>query len=208
MIYDQTENESLSTNIESVQYNASLAITKAIRGTCQEKPYQELVLGSLRSRRWLRHMCYFYKLIKTQNSLYLFNLIPPRLSSLHHPNTYTVMRFMRCRNDYFKKKWYLVVTEWNELSTELKFAIQLLANNLGNHFYLSFNQPVGAKLLFRLRLGFSYLWKHKFRYNFYHNLNPLCSWSLLSETTSHYKLHKTSPLPQLLFCSFSFSEWF
>ena len=80
VIYDQPENESFSSKIESVQYNASLAITGAIRGTTQEKPYQELGLESLRSRRWLRSMCYFYKLIKTQKPLYLFNLMPPKLN--------------------------------------------------------------------------------------------------------------------------------
>ena len=63
VIYDQPENESFSSKIESVQCNASLAITGAIRGTSQERLYQELGLESLRSRRWLRRMCYFYKLI-------------------------------------------------------------------------------------------------------------------------------------------------
>ena len=67
-IYDQPENESLI-------------------GTSQEKLYQELGLESLRSRRWLRRMCYFYKLIKTQKPLYLFNVIPPKFNSLRHPNT-------------------------------------------------------------------------------------------------------------------------
>ena len=100
VIYDQSENESFSSKIESVQCNASLAMTGAIRGTSREKLYQELGLESLRSRRWLRRMCYFYKLIKTQKPLYLFNLISPKLNSLHHPNTYSVMR---CRNDCFKK---------------------------------------------------------------------------------------------------------
>ena len=37
VIYDQPENESFSSKIESVQYNASLAITGAIRGTSQKK---------------------------------------------------------------------------------------------------------------------------------------------------------------------------
>ena len=37
MIYDQPENKSFSSEIESVQYNASLTITGAIRGTFQEK---------------------------------------------------------------------------------------------------------------------------------------------------------------------------
>ena len=54
VIYDQPENESFSSKIESVQYNASLALTRAITGTSQEKLYQELGLESLRSRRSLR----------------------------------------------------------------------------------------------------------------------------------------------------------
>ena len=66
VIYDQPENESFSSKIESVQYNASLAITGAIKGTSQEKLYQELDLESLRSTRWLRCMCCFYKLIEYQ----------------------------------------------------------------------------------------------------------------------------------------------
>ena len=54
VIYDQSNNSSLSDKIESVQYNAALEITSAIRGTSKEKLYQELGLDSLRNRRWLR----------------------------------------------------------------------------------------------------------------------------------------------------------
>ena len=38
--------------IESVQYNAALAITGAIRGSSGENFYQELGFESLRDRRW------------------------------------------------------------------------------------------------------------------------------------------------------------
>ena len=51
VIFDQPENESFSSKIKSAQYNASLVITRAIRGTSQEKQYQELGLEALRSRR-------------------------------------------------------------------------------------------------------------------------------------------------------------
>ena len=51
MIYDQAENESVSSKIERVQYNASLAITGAIRGISQEKLYQELGLKLIRTRK-------------------------------------------------------------------------------------------------------------------------------------------------------------
>ena len=52
VIYYQPNNSHLSDEIESVQYNAALAITDAIRGTSKQKLYQELGLESLKHRRW------------------------------------------------------------------------------------------------------------------------------------------------------------
>ena len=77
VIYDQPNNSRLSDKIESVQYNAPLAITGAIRGTSKEKLYQELGLESLKDRRWLRRMSYLYKIISTKLPPYLYELIPP-----------------------------------------------------------------------------------------------------------------------------------
>ena len=75
VIYGQRNNSSLSDKIESVQYNAVLAITGAIRGTSKDKLYQELGLESLRNRRWLRRMSYLYKIISTKLSPGLYDLI-------------------------------------------------------------------------------------------------------------------------------------
>ena len=47
VIYAQLNNSSLSVKIESVQYNAALAITGAIRGASKEKLFQELGFESL-----------------------------------------------------------------------------------------------------------------------------------------------------------------
>ena len=140
-------------------------------------------------------MCYFYKLIKTQKPLYLFSLIHPKLNSLRHPNTYSVMR---CRNDYFKNSFIpYVVREWNELSTEIhnSTSYQQFRKSLLSFIkpicssLFSIQHPVGVKLLVRLRLGFSHLREHKFRHNFHDTLNPLFPCSLEPETTSHYLLH-------------------
>ena len=60
MIYDQPNLSSLANKIESVQHDAALAITDAIRGTSKEKLYQELGFESLKDRRWLRWLCYLY----------------------------------------------------------------------------------------------------------------------------------------------------
>ena len=72
VIYDQPNNSRLSDKIESVQYNAALAITGAIRGTSKEKLYQELRLESLKDRRWLRRISYLYKIASTKLPTYLY----------------------------------------------------------------------------------------------------------------------------------------
>ena len=50
VIYDRTFNEPFQNKLESVQYNAALAITGAVRSSSREKLYQELGLESLKSR--------------------------------------------------------------------------------------------------------------------------------------------------------------
>ena len=77
VIYDQSNLSSLTNKIESVQYNAALAITGAIWGTSKEKLYQELGFESLKDRRWLRRLCYLYKIVNTKQPAYLYDLIPP-----------------------------------------------------------------------------------------------------------------------------------
>ena len=69
-------NSSFHDRLESVQYNACLAITGAIRGTTKEKLHQELGLESLRLQRQYRKRCLFYKMFKNQHPEYLFHLIP------------------------------------------------------------------------------------------------------------------------------------
>ena len=62
IIYDQPNNESFSQKLESYQYNAALAIIGAIGGTSQTKIYKELVLESLKFRRYFRRLCSFFKI--------------------------------------------------------------------------------------------------------------------------------------------------
>ena len=47
VVYDQSSNDAFSDKLETVQYNATLAITGAIKGTSREKLYQELGLEYL-----------------------------------------------------------------------------------------------------------------------------------------------------------------
>ena len=72
IVYDRAFNESFHKNLESIQYNAAIEITGAIRGTSSEKLFQELGLESLKSRRWLRKLCLFYKIFHEKSPSYLF----------------------------------------------------------------------------------------------------------------------------------------
>ena len=55
-LYDKAFNASFHQKIESIQYNACLAITGAIRSSSREKIYQQLVLESLQHRRWYQKL--------------------------------------------------------------------------------------------------------------------------------------------------------
>ena len=59
-IYDKPHKKYTCSKIQSLQYNATLAFTGAIRGSSKEKLFQELGLEHLRSRRWSREVCIFY----------------------------------------------------------------------------------------------------------------------------------------------------
>ena len=59
MIYDKAFNESFHAKLESLQHNATLAITGAIKGSSTEKIYEELGLESLKSRCWYRKVSFF-----------------------------------------------------------------------------------------------------------------------------------------------------
>ena len=197
VIYDQPNNESFCTNIERIQYNAVLVITGAIRGISQIKRYKELGLESLRFRRWFRRLCTFFKIKIHGKPKYLLNKIP---SSQTHYNTRNTDQFETyyCRTDIFKNSFFpYTATEWNKLDVDVRksksYAIFLntllkLGRPNQNAIY-NINNPVGLKLLTRLRLGVSHLNEHRFNHNFQNCINPLCSFILEIESASHFLLH-------------------
>ena len=81
MYSDQAFNNSFQAKMESIQYNACLAITGTIQGTSREKIYRELDLESLQLRRWYRKLYPFDDVFKNEHPKYLLNLIPVRNTS-------------------------------------------------------------------------------------------------------------------------------
>ena len=196
IIYDQPQNESFCEKLESVQYKAALAITGAIQGASREKIYLELGLESFKNRRWYKRLCCMFKIMNEEAPKYLTNLIPQGQQTIVTRNS-NIPTFY-CRTDCFKYSFFpSTLKDWVNLDASIRnsesiaiFKSRLLSlirpsqSNVCNIF-----DPIGLKLLTRLRLGFSHLNEHKFRHNFQDCLNPLCLCSLEIKDTIHYLLH-------------------
>ena len=105
IIYDQ-----IFIRIESIQNNAAIAITGAIRSTFFEKLYQELALVPLRSRRWLRKLCLFYKIYKNKSPCYLYYLFPDRVKFYSTRNSQTDnISNLKTRSNFFRN-WFFPST--------------------------------------------------------------------------------------------------
>ena len=76
ILYDQSNNESVTHKNKTIYYNAALAITNVINLTSQGKFYSELSFESMKFRRWFRKLCIFFKLKTSDLPEYLFHLVP------------------------------------------------------------------------------------------------------------------------------------
>ena len=197
VIYDQSYNNTFHQKMESIQYNAALAITGAIRGSSREKLYQELGLESLQQRQWCRKPSNFFKLTKSKSPKYLFNYIPTVRSTYRTRNIDNIPQF-NVRNNFFRNSYFpSIVTEWNNLDKSIRNSesFSIFKENILKFIRPSPNSifnchnPKGVKLLTRLRLGLSHLRDHKFKHSFQDLLNLICNCVTDVETTTHYLLH-------------------
>ena len=197
VIFDQAFNDSFHSNMESIQYKACLAITGAIQGSSKEKLYNELGLESLQSRRWMRKLCLFYKIFRNQTPTYLTDLVPTSNRSYSLRNSQNVP-LMRVNHQFFKNSFFpSIIMEWNNLDLEIRNSDNL------QHFrkkilkfikpsaetIFGIHNPLGIKLLSRLRMGLSHLREHKFKHGFLDSIDPICACSQDIESTAHYFLH-------------------
>ena len=100
-------NGAFSNKLETVQYNATSAITGAMKGTSREKMYQVLELEHLQQRRWMRRLCLFYKVFSTKVPAYIYDFIPPVRLSQRHQNTFNSFS---SRTENFKNSFFPCAT--------------------------------------------------------------------------------------------------
>ena len=143
----------------------------------------------------MRRLSFFYKIVSNHSPSYLFNSLPSRTVSQRYPNC---INNIRCRTVSFQNSFFpYSVSQWNKLSPVIRNSnsYPIFRNNLLElikpleNSINKIHDPLGIKLLTRLRLDFSHLREHKFRHNFRDTLNPMCNCSLEPENTSHFLLH-------------------
>ena len=106
VLYDQAFNALFHEKLESIQYNACLALTGAVRDTSKEKIYQELGLESLQIRQWYRKLCLFYKIYNNQPPSYLFSIIPT--SNTHYTfRNFDKIPYLKIKHNFFKNLSFL-----------------------------------------------------------------------------------------------------
>ena len=179
IIYDQPNDLNLCNIIESCQYNA------------KEKLYQELGFEYLNSRRWLRKLCTFYRIVRNKSPCCLYKYILPGKRAYLTRNSNNIKQIF-CKSEYFAHSFFLyTIKEWNKLSLETrnsesysKFRNSLLKfiRTIPNSVFCV-TDKYGIKLFTRLRVGLNHLREHKFRHTFEDTVSPLCSCCLEVELT-------------------------
>ena len=141
--------------------------------------------------------CLFYKIIKSKSPTYLFSLIPSS-GRLHTARNSDNITLFKVRYNFFKNSFFpTVISEWNKLDLEIRYSasLEIFKKHLSNFIrpnssnVFKINNPLGLKLLTRLRTGFSHLKEHKFKHNVQDSLDPLCSCGNDIASTVHFFLH-------------------
>ena len=94
------------------------------------------------------------------------------------------------RTKSFKKSFFLYcINEWNNITVEMRNAKsinifkKLIINEKQENSLFHVYDPLGVKLLTRLRLQFSHLNEYKFRHGFSDTIKPMCACGTEIETT-------------------------
>ena len=132
--------------------------------------------------------------------LYLFNLIP-NFNRVHNTRLSYNITAIKVRHDYFKNSFFpSAITEWNKLDLNIRNSASLntfkkkLLNFIrpcANSIF-DIHNPLGIKLLTRLRLGLSHLHEHKIRHCFQDTLNANVA-KILNEQCNSFSTAPTFP---------------
>ena len=134
--------------------------------------------------------------------LYSYLDFPSQINYSLRSVSASVIKPSLSRTKSFKNTFFpYCINEWNNLTVEIRNSKsvgafkKLIKCEKKENSIFSIYDPLGVKLLTRLRLQFSHLNEHKFRHGFGDTINAMCACGSEVETTEHFLLrcHLYSP---------------
>ena len=183
--------------LESIQYQAGLAVTGAWKGSSTQKIYDELGWESLHHRRYFRRITQFFKIMNDLTPQYLVDPVPMPRRHLFGRHPSNDLYEFSCRNQRFQNSFYPdSVICWNKLSPETRKidTLKQFKDNILKGIkpeaksIFNLHDPVGVKFIYQLRVGLSPLKEHKNRHNFLDTPCGLCTCGTGTESTEHFLL--------------------
>ena len=181
--------------IESVQYQAALAITGTWQGTSRAKLYKELGFASLSDRRSLYRLVQLFKIKHNLTPEYLRKKLP-LLNIINDPNANPnifnelMARTQRYKNTFFPN----AISTWNNIIANIQGNITM--KSYKNHIlkfirpnhkpFYDIHDPTGLHYLFQMRTELSPLKSHKHRHNFRDTPTDLCNCLQGIEDNKHF----------------------
>ena len=200
---NENSNRKISLNfrmrtLESIQYQAALAVTGAWKGTSTIKIYMELGWESLHHRRYFRRITQFYKIMNGLTPKYLLDPIPmPRRHLFGRHITNDLYEFHH-RNKRFLHSFYPdSINCWNKLDPDVR-KIETLSRFKSailktikpqKRSIFRIHDSTGIGYIYQLRVGLSPLRHHKKRHKFIDTPNDTCRCGTGIETTDHFLLN-------------------
>ena len=186
----------LMDRLESLQYQAGLAVTGMWKGTNRDKVYEELGWEPLNLRRYFRRLTVFYKIMNDMTPQYLLDPVTPPRTHLYGTSTTNDLYSMKCRTQRFNNTFFPdAIDSWNNIGPEfrkiesLSLFKQKLVGIIKPEKKSIFNiHSPNLRYLFQLRGGLSALKAHKHRHNFKDTLSDGCICGNGSESTLHFLL--------------------
>ena len=189
-----------SQQLEGIQRQAAISITRAYSHTSNERLLSELGLTSLKTRRTKAKLNLFHKIYHGQAPDYLKSLIPKKVApqnqyNLRQPQN---IHLPKITKNYFLKSFIpSTIRLWNNLPSHMKeiTEVETFKNHVNEYFHdMKFYKPYltgkseGHIHLSRIRMGLSGLNAHRKKYHFIENsICPNCHFN--HENEIHFFLH-------------------
>ena len=186
---------SLMEKVERIQYQASLAISGAWRGSSRSKRYEELGWETLSDRRMSRRILQIHKIYNNKTPLYLNDKLPLNCRALFSGNARNTFREIICKTNRYKNSFFPnAIASWNIFIKYFEDvpSFDILKKHINiflrpkTRSIFGIHDPVGLRYLFQLRVSLSPLRSHKRRHNFADTPSESCSCNQDIEDTCHF----------------------